>query len=336
MKTALAVPFEVTVIIPTRQRHNLLQEALASVTSQTLPAKAVVVVADGPDEAEERGVREAISGFGAVPLKLICQGKQGASVARNAGIAVAQTEWVAFLDDDDRWRPGHLQRVAVLAERHPEASLLFCGIDSFDSQTEMLTPRDDGLGDRFVSGQLESPLLQFLSHMPLQTSAVVARRSVMVELAGFSQHYEVGEDWDLWYRIAEKHSVAYDRTRTVEFRAHAGNTPKDSWRAFCDCIAVHTALRARNHDCPEVTAAAGRIIERILDELLRKAVKCGWDCPDEIVQMIKGRPKPWPMCYRAACLSRYLPGGLLKSGCNWISRVRRWCRGERNQVGLGN
>jgi len=88
----------ISVIIPTHNRNTLLQRAIASVESQTVRDVDVWVVNDG---GVEPAVRESIQ------LVSKCHGGPGS--ARNAGIAASDSRYIAYLDDDDEWRPHHLE-----------------------------------------------------------------------------------------------------------------------------------------------------------------------------------------------------------------------------------
>ncbi len=61
---------------------------------------------------------------GAGQKQLISQENLGVSIARNRGIQAASGQWIAFLDADDKWRPGHLDRLERGINDHPEAGLI--------------------------------------------------------------------------------------------------------------------------------------------------------------------------------------------------------------------
>ena len=98
-----------TVVIPTHDRPELAQRAIASALGQTLPGVEVVVVDDGSTppfvptttDPRVRLVRRDAAG--------------GVSAARNAGLAAARGEWVTFLDDDDELAPEMLERSIAAA-----------------------------------------------------------------------------------------------------------------------------------------------------------------------------------------------------------------------------
>jgi glycosyltransferase involved in cell wall biosynthesis len=110
----------VSVVIPTRDRPRRTRAAIGSALGQTLPPLEVIVVDDGSAEPFE---------FDHPKVRLIRNDEpRGAAAARNRGLDAAAGEWVAFLDSDDRWLGGKLERQF---ERLGEASaptLCFCNV----------------------------------------------------------------------------------------------------------------------------------------------------------------------------------------------------------------
>jgi glycosyltransferase involved in cell wall biosynthesis len=103
---------EVSVVIPTRFRPELVTRAVSSVLSQTYPDFEVVVVVDGPDDA----TRAALEDLGDDRVRLIVLAERGgAPNARNIGAASALGRWTALLDDDDEWLPEKLEVQLKLA-----------------------------------------------------------------------------------------------------------------------------------------------------------------------------------------------------------------------------
>jgi glycosyltransferase involved in cell wall biosynthesis len=116
----------VSVIIPTRDRPDLVQRAVASVRSQTHASLEIIVVVDGPDVATE----DALGAIDEPRLHVIAlPATVGAGEARNVGVRAAIGEWVAFLDDDDEWLPAKLERqLASIASSGVAQPIGFCPI----------------------------------------------------------------------------------------------------------------------------------------------------------------------------------------------------------------
>ncbi|AGL17633.1 glycosyl transferase [Actinoplanes sp. N902-109] len=101
-------------VIPTRNRPELLTRAVRSVLAQTVPDLEVVVVADGPDETTAKALAE----IGDPRVRAVALPRRGgAPHARNEGVREARARWTALLDDDDEWLPRKLEVQLALAAR---------------------------------------------------------------------------------------------------------------------------------------------------------------------------------------------------------------------------
>ncbi|WP_436704550.1 glycosyltransferase family 2 protein [Geodermatophilus sp. CPCC 205761] len=104
---ATAGTADVCVVIPTRNRPDLVLRAVSSALAQRLSPAEVLVVVDGPDEATET----ALAGVDDPRLRVLPLPRSGgAAGARNAGVRATGREWIAFLDDDDEWSVDKLER----------------------------------------------------------------------------------------------------------------------------------------------------------------------------------------------------------------------------------
>src|SRR5580698_5453876 len=103
---------EVTVVIPTRNRCNLVARAIRSALQQSFTNLEVVVVVDGPDPETISVLRDIQDDR----LRWIEMAQtSGGSSARNAGASAALGRWIAFLDDDDEWFAQKIQKQLALA-----------------------------------------------------------------------------------------------------------------------------------------------------------------------------------------------------------------------------
>ncbi|MEZ6019211.1 MAG: glycosyltransferase family 2 protein [Planctomycetota bacterium] len=100
-----------SVVIPAYNREGTVGRAIESALAQSYAPFEVIVVDDGSKD----GTAAVIEAFGP-PVTLIRQPNGGAPVARNTGVRAAKGDWIAFLDSDDYWTPGHLERVAAAIE----------------------------------------------------------------------------------------------------------------------------------------------------------------------------------------------------------------------------
>jgi glycosyltransferase involved in cell wall biosynthesis len=187
-------PPEVTVVIPTRDRWTLLASAaLPAALGQEDVDVEVVVVDDGSsDETTER-----LAELTDPRLRIVRHAEsRGVARARNAGIAIARGEWLAFLDDDDVWSPRKL-RLQLDAAEAAAAPFVYGGaaaVAEDRSWLYSLAPTDPAVLARTL-----------LSRNVLWggCSNVVARTALVRQAGGFDEALFQLADWDLWIRLTQ-------------------------------------------------------------------------------------------------------------------------------------
>src|SRR5881397_1285072 len=113
----------VTVVIPTRNRSDLLRQTLTSVLRQRDVDLRVIVV----DDASTDDVAGVVAGWGDGRVRVLRNdAATGVSAARNRGLSETTTEWVGFCDDDDLWSPDKLGR-QLAAARSPRRDWAYTG-----------------------------------------------------------------------------------------------------------------------------------------------------------------------------------------------------------------
>jgi glycosyltransferase involved in cell wall biosynthesis len=145
----------ISVIIPTYNRQNYVTEAIESVLSQDHQPIELIVVDDGSTDGTDR----AVSLYGAA-VRYHWQPNQGVSIARNKGIALAQADYLAFLDSDDLWMPNKLTEQMRAFDNDPQVEAVFCHVRQFfspevptESRAKIWCP------DEAVPGYLPSSML---------------------------------------------------------------------------------------------------------------------------------------------------------------------------------
>lgn len=111
----------ISVVIPTYNRAQLVGRAVESVLHQTKPPDEIIVVDDGSED----DTQAQLARFGA-QIRCIRQPNQGVAVARDTGVKAAASAWIAFLDSDDIWERQYLQQMTqVVVETAERADLYF-------------------------------------------------------------------------------------------------------------------------------------------------------------------------------------------------------------------
>jgi glycosyltransferase involved in cell wall biosynthesis len=209
----------VSVVVPTHNRPDLLIEALASVRAQTFTDYEIIVVSNGePPENRARSEAAAIN-HGCVYYAL---DDGNVSAARNLGIAHARGKWIAFLDDDDIWLPEKLARQLGEAKR-TGAAMVTCDVVHFCADgTESVDRTRPPPGWTHVKALNH----QVWWSMP---SATIVRKPVFNDAGMFDPAMRVGEDSDMWRRIAWRHRVHQMDEVLVRYRCGHASIMRANW-----------------------------------------------------------------------------------------------------------
>jgi glycosyltransferase involved in cell wall biosynthesis len=209
----------VSVIVPTRNRRQLLALALASVLEQRGVRLEVVVV----DEASTDETAAMVRGIADARVRLVRhEVPLGKSAARNRGIAEAHGEWIAFLDDDDVWAPDKLA-LQLEALHHSGRQWAYTGAVNITAAHQII----GGAPPRPPEDVAKS--LHRVNLIPGGCSGVIVNRR-MLPAAGFDGEYRLCEDWDLWIRLAKISPPTWVSKPLVGYRVHAGNSSLDTVR----------------------------------------------------------------------------------------------------------
>ncbi len=185
----------ISVVIPTYNRCELLRRALISVFSQTLPPIEVVVIDDGSTDGTNAMIRKEFP-----MVRYYHQENGGVSSARNLGIQHATTDWLVFLDSDDEWLPEKLIRQTTALAANPEFKVC---------HTEELWIRN-GVRVNPAKKYAKTGGWIFNQCLPLcamSPSTVMIHRSVFANIGLFDTRLPVCEDYDLWLRITANYPV---------------------------------------------------------------------------------------------------------------------------------
>ena len=192
-----------SVIVPLYNKAPYVRKALESVFAQTFRDFELIVVDDGSKD-ESYDVAKSVLERCNAPYLLIHQENAGVSTARNNGVTPSRGDYLCFLDADDWWAPEFLEKMDGLIRNYPDAAIYGTNYYYVKNGRERVCVRDVDTG--YINYcQVYVRHLQ----MPLWTGAVALLRSVFVETGGFRPHLKLGEDFDLWIRVALKYKVAF-------------------------------------------------------------------------------------------------------------------------------
>lgn len=241
----------VSVIIPTYNRASLVVEAVDSVLAQSFRNLELIVIDDG--STDETAARLAAYGAG---LRYDRQERFGVSAARNRGLALAQGEWVAFLDSDDLWLPKKLEVQADFFARNPGAEICQTG-EVWIRNGRRVNPRRKHAKP---SGDIFEPSLELCLVSP---SAVMLRKSLFSLVGTFDPRLPACEDYDLWLRIACRRPVfLIDEALVIKRGGHSDQLSRSTPALDRYRIQALVKLLQSGELAPGQSAAALRMLEK--------------------------------------------------------------------------
>lgn len=202
----------VSVVIPTYNRANVLSKALDGVLQQEWPQLEIVVVDDGSTD-DTPNLLKIYAERHPNLLRIIRLPNGGPSQARNEGIEAARYPFVALLDSDNYWLPDKLKRQMKLFRDDAEIGFSFTDYYDVNGNT-----REPVILDVWKESQ-EYALEKLLVGCCINTSTVVAKRSILMDVGLFDSSLRCCEDQDLWLRVAAAgHRIAHLAQPLMEYR----------------------------------------------------------------------------------------------------------------------
>jgi len=187
----------VSVVIPTYERPQFLEGAIRTSRAQIYENTEIIVVNDG---SSEQYANEIVSDF---PEGVTCiqhDENKGLSAARNTGIREANGEYIAFLDDDDRWHETKLTRQIEALERDHTAGLATCLVAAITPDgglvhCETSAPSGDCSDKILIGNQIGTP------------SRVLVRRECFDDVGTFDESLPTKQDWDFYLRLCQEWNI---------------------------------------------------------------------------------------------------------------------------------
>ncbi len=239
----------ITAIIPVYNGRRYLREAVESVANQTLRPDRLIIIDDGSTD----GSTDVLKGLTLpMPLTVVVQANCGQAASRNRGIALADTEFIALLDQDDAWYPRHCEVLIEPLRATPDMGWAYSNCDSVDQDGALITSR---LLDSFPTTHPKRDLRTCLSEdMFILPAASLIRKSAIDEVGGFDEQLVGYEDDDLFLRLfVAGWGNAHIPDSLSFWRMHDGNTIR-SRRMILSRRSYAAKLMAAYPDRPERNA----------------------------------------------------------------------------------
>ena len=206
---------EVTAIIPTYNRREMVVEAIASVLAQRNATFELIVVDDGSTDYSAAAIDAALEEAEA-PVRVIQTENRGAAAARNIAVEAAQAPLIAFLDSDDLWHPDKLARQVAFMGENPSIEISQCN-EIWIRDGRRVNP---GIRHYKRSGDIFNDSLRTCLISP---SAAIMKTKLFRDLDGFDETMDAAEDYDLWLRVLMNHQAGLLDENLVTRRAGHGD-----------------------------------------------------------------------------------------------------------------
>lgn len=205
----------VSVVIPAFNSEQYIGECVDSVLAQSYRNFEIIIIDDGSTD----DTVNIVSDYQDDRIRLFHQNNSGSAAARNYGVKQASGMWIAFIDADDIWLPGKLQKQLEHCSNHAwsHTDLFFHG-DFYPKYTK---------ATKFTSKHSGFILNNLLVENSIGTSSVVIKKEIFQASGGFNTNLRALQDWDLWLRVAEKHQVCYVDEPLVYYRVHSSSVSRN-------------------------------------------------------------------------------------------------------------
>lgn len=188
----------ISIIMPAYNAERTIAESIQSVLAQTYTQWELLVINDGSKDQTSNVVKSINDSR----IILIEQENSGVAKARNHGISKAKGELIAFLDSDDVWMKNKLEKQLTFLQAN-DFSIVY-------SKTYCLFEDTNTIKDCFVDVNIkmeDAQKILVFDFVPILT--VLLYKNVLDDIGTFDLSLQGTEDWDLWIRILQKHSIGY-------------------------------------------------------------------------------------------------------------------------------
>ncbi len=250
--------------MPVYNAAKYIRRAIHSVTEQTFADWELIIINDGSTDNSLKIIDE-VAGIDS-RIHVISQANSKQAAARNAGLRVAQGDWVAFIDADDEWNNRKLE---IQLRDSEKADVLFCKGYIFEEITGSSRPYPSVSGK--FSGKEMYKILFFKN--PIANLAVMIKKELIAR-AGYqnelSRNLTGCEDWEFWMRLANSGATFFGSDDFLfKYRIHDSNTSgNDLNMKIAEINAIYLSLNKSLFEKGEITNRLNPLIDSSVTELL--------------------------------------------------------------------
>lgn len=268
MAVPSVIPDRISVVMPCYNAAPYLEEAVGSALRQSYGDVEVVLVDDGSTDGSAE-IAARLEAEHPERIRLAHTNHLGPYPARNHALRMIRGEYVAFLDADDWWDAGTLEKLhsALLATK---ADIAYCGWQNVGEGV---------VSEPYVPPEYErdDPVAHFVRTCPWPIHGALIRRSLVEKLGGFSERRFSSMDYDFWLRaLAMSRQIVRVPEVLAFYRWHGqGQVSAVKWRQVIDALVAQQDFIKAN---PALVAhlPAERLRDLTEGKVLRQAYRAFW------------------------------------------------------------
>lgn len=194
-----------SVVIPLYNKENFIENTIQSLLNQTFSDFEVLVVNDCSTDTSE----QLVARFDDPRINIIQHSvNKGLSASRNTGIKSANANYIAFLDADDLWKPSFLEKIDVLINQYPEASLFATKYEVLHKKNRIVT-HDFKLKNFTKHGIIKNFFESNLNQSIYYPSCLCVKKMVFEDVGYYNEEVNYSEDVDFNLRAHATYKLAY-------------------------------------------------------------------------------------------------------------------------------
>ena len=192
----------ISIIIPTYNREQFIEEAIRSVLDQEYDGHLEIIISDDGSSDRTIEIAESFGDRVTILRKPANCLTQGVSSTRNRGISASTQPYICFLDSDDFFLPGHLKKISSALESKQNLGFAFCRIleSNEEKDPKLFKPWTRA---KISNKDIRNPAVS--RNKVVCTNIFIFQRYVFDTVGVFNENYTNGEDGDMWMRISEKY-----------------------------------------------------------------------------------------------------------------------------------
>lgn len=206
-----------SVVIPLYNKAHFIESSVESVLQQGFENFELIIVDDGSTDHSV----EKINHFKDKRIVLVQQQNKGAAAARNYGVELAKSNWIAFLDADDIWKKNHLSELQKAVQQFPDEVVFTTRLSIVQENKKEISaiynfPIDEKIKLLpYFDNSIKSDLLN--------TSGILIQKAFFKKLGGFNEAIYSGQDTDLFIRIGLHRKVVFNPKSTFVYQEYSEN-----------------------------------------------------------------------------------------------------------------